>query len=558
MEVDYRGQKAVVYARYSSSSQTEQSIEGQLRDAYDFAEKHGIIIINEYIDRAQSGTSDARKAFQKMIRDAERKQFSLILVWKLDRYARNREDAAIYRAKLKRLGVKIVSIMENIPDGSEGILVAAVMEGMAEYFSRNLSENIKRGQRESVLKGWYPGGKVPYGYQHIDHHLVPDSEKAPIVQEIFERYSHGERTSLIVKDLQERGVHFSPGHYFSLNSIDRLLDNTVYIGELRYGGRIVEGCAEPLISREMFQMAVARRNANRRAPAARRKPTVKFHLLGKLFCGECGKNMAGDSGTGKHKESHYYYTCHKRKNHQACSNKRLRKDEIEYIICKVISDFLTDKNRKVLEIMAECMEKEFNSGFEQAEINELQIRLDSIEKSLDKLVDSLMQMPEKARPRIAQRMEELETEREDVEAQLAKRRLESDDRFTKEDFLSYLRLMVTDLEEESNRIFIIEKFLDCAYSYNDGRLVIYIKYLNHFPHAYDPDDPIPGKDGYKEGKKIFDGKIPKGLASLPDIRRGSTLCTYAVQNAGKLEPRLPHMFFLNGKLGIVAWLKDIR
>ena len=555
---NYEGQRAAVYARYSSHNQTEQSIEGQLRDAYSFAERNGITIVAEYVDRAISGTTDSRPQFQKMIRDAEKRQFSMVLVWKLDRFARNRYDAAMYRNKLKKCEVKIQSVMENISDAPEGVILESVMEGMAEYYSRNLAENVKRGQRESILKGWFPGGHIPYGYIHADHRLVPDPEKLPVVQEIFERYAHGERTSVIIADLNERGIRCKNGRPFTVNSIDRLLENTTYIGEYRFAGQVVEGCADQIITNELFTMAAARRAANRRAPAAARKPRARFLLLGKLFCGDCGANMAGDSGTGRHGETHMYYTCRHRKADKICKNKRLRKDDIEYIICKLISDFLMDKRRPALEIMAECIEKELNTGFEMAEIKELENQLRSIEADLEKLVDSLIHMPESARPRIGKRMEELEKQRIDIDVLLAKKRLQSCDVFTKETFLKYMKLMMTDLEDERNRIFIIDKFLDSAYSYSDGRLVIYIKYLNGHPHAYDPDDPIPDKDGYKDGKKIFDGKIPGGLASLPDIRRGSTLASYALPTAGKLEPRLPHLFFLHGKLGVVVWLSDVR
>jgi hypothetical protein len=269
--------------------------------------------------------------------------------------------------------------------------------------------------------------------------------------------------------------------------------------------------------------------------------------------------MAGDGGVSRTGKYHYYYTCHSRKkNSKSCNSNSLRKDDIEYAICRIISDFLMDKNRPVLEIMADCIEAEYNTGFEMQEIRDLEARLRGIELDLDKLVDSIIDMPPSARPRISRRMEDLEKQKTDVEITLARKRLECVDVFTKDDFLKFLRLMMTDLDNEQNRIFIIQKFLEKAYIYNDGRIVIYINWFNGHPHAYDPDDPPPDPDGYHEGKKIFDGKIPEGLASLPDFRRGSTLITYAPPNADKLEPRLPHFFFLKGKLGIVAWMKDLR
>ena len=122
---------AVIYARYSSHNQTEQSIEGQLHDGYAFAERNGYQVIGEYIDRALTGTKDQRPDFQRMIRDAEKRQFQVVIVWKLDRFARNRYDSAIYKAKLKKYGVRVVSVMENITEGPEGIILEGLLESMA-------------------------------------------------------------------------------------------------------------------------------------------------------------------------------------------------------------------------------------------------------------------------------------------------------------------------------------------------------------------------------------------------------------------------------------------
>ena len=145
--------KAVIYARYSSDRQTEQSIEGQLRECQEFAEKEGIIIINNYIDRAISGKTDNRPAFQQMIADSSSHEFEYVIVYKLDRFARNRYDSAIYKAKLKKNGVKVLSAKENIMDSPEGIILEGLLEAMNEYYSAELSQKIKRGMRENRIKG---------------------------------------------------------------------------------------------------------------------------------------------------------------------------------------------------------------------------------------------------------------------------------------------------------------------------------------------------------------------------------------------------------------------
>ena len=145
--------KAVIYARYSSENQREESIEGQLRECKEYADYNDIEVVGEYIDRALTAKTDNRPGFQRMIQDSGKKLFDLVLVWKLDRFARNRYDSAFYRYTLRKNGVKIISVKENISDGPEGIILESMIEGMAEYYSANLSQNVKRGFHENALKG---------------------------------------------------------------------------------------------------------------------------------------------------------------------------------------------------------------------------------------------------------------------------------------------------------------------------------------------------------------------------------------------------------------------
>lgn len=163
---------AVIYARFSSYGQNEQSIEGQLKDCHDFAMREGYTVIGEYIDRAKTARSDQRPEFQRMIKDSSKKQFQYVIVWKLDRFSRNRYDSAIYKGKLKKNGVKVLSAMENITDSPEGIILEGMLESLAEYYSANLSENVRRGQRETIAKGRFTGGYIPYGYKSEDGRLV--------------------------------------------------------------------------------------------------------------------------------------------------------------------------------------------------------------------------------------------------------------------------------------------------------------------------------------------------------------------------------------------------
>ena len=144
--------KAVIYARYSSDNQREESIDGQLRECMEYAKFNGIDVVNSYIDRALSAKTDNRPNFQRMIKDSYKGLFDVVLVWKLDRFARNRYDSAHYKTILKRNGVRVLSAKETISEGAEGILLESMLEGYAEYYSIELAEKVKRGLTENALK----------------------------------------------------------------------------------------------------------------------------------------------------------------------------------------------------------------------------------------------------------------------------------------------------------------------------------------------------------------------------------------------------------------------
>ncbi|MGF7050573.1 DNA invertase Pin-like site-specific DNA recombinase [Paenibacillus sp. DS2015] len=202
----------VIYARYSSHMQTEQSIEGQLQVCYDFAKKNNMTVIHEYIDRATSGTSDKRPQFQKMIDDSHKKMFQGVLVYQLDRFARNRYDSAIYKSKLKKNNVRVFSAKENITDDASGILVEGLLESMAEYYSVELSQKIRRGMDINAQKCLRTGGNVALGYK-VDENkrFIIDHEKAPIVRMVFEMYAEGKTIIEITTYLNSHNYKTSRG-----------------------------------------------------------------------------------------------------------------------------------------------------------------------------------------------------------------------------------------------------------------------------------------------------------------------------------------------------------
>ena len=216
----------VIYARYSSDNQREESIEGQLRECQAFAKKNDIVLLEPYIDRALSAKTDNRPNFQKMIKDSAAKKFDVVIVWKLDRFARNRYDSAHYKSLLRKNGVRVMSATEAISEGAEGILLESMLEGMAEYYSAELSEKVVRGLTENALKCKYNGGKVPIGYR-IDEqqYFQIDPLVAPAVLDAFKSYAKGATMQEITDDILRQLRDIVIPAFLALDSRPAILEN---------------------------------------------------------------------------------------------------------------------------------------------------------------------------------------------------------------------------------------------------------------------------------------------------------------------------------------------
>ncbi len=319
---------AVIYARFSSHSQREQSIEGQLKTCYKFAADNGYTVIGEYIDRAQSGTNDNRAEFQRMIADSDKHTFNAVIVYQLDRFARNRYDSAINKAKLKKNGVRVVSARENIADDASGILVEGILESMAEYYSAELSQKIHRGMSLNAQKCLSNGSNPGLGFKVApDHTFYVDEDEAVIVREIFERYGKGETVADIIKDLNARQIKTSLGRDFNKNSLHRLLRNKRYIGTYLYKDEETPGGMPRIVSDEVFKRVQNILDKNKAAPA-RSRGKEEYLLTTKLFCGYCHEMMTGYGGTGKSGKAYHYYACKNAKKH-LCQKKVVDKKRIE-------------------------------------------------------------------------------------------------------------------------------------------------------------------------------------------------------------------------------------
>lgn len=337
-------ERAVVYARYSSHRQGEQSIEGQLAAAKAYADARGYTIVHEYIDRAMTGRNDNRDEFQQMLSDCGKKQFTVIIVWKVDRFGRNREEITFNKYRAKKHGVRVEYVAENMGEGPESVILESVLEGMAEYYSLQLSQNVKRGYRENAKKCKFAGGRVPLGYKlDADKHFVVDPDTAPLVRRIYALYVEGWTITEIIQQLNTEGLHTGAGRIFTRNSLRTVLKNEKYIGiyDFKDGEVRIENGVPAIVDKDTFYKVQRLLVENQRAPAAK-WTKADYLFTGKLFCGTCGTQMVGECGTSKSGNKYNYYLCLNHKRGGDCKRKAIRQDLIEPYVLEKTQEMIMD------------------------------------------------------------------------------------------------------------------------------------------------------------------------------------------------------------------------
>ena len=375
----------VIYARYSSHGQTEQSIEGQIAVCEEYAKKNKYTIVGTYIDRALTGTNDNRPQFKKMIEDSSKKYFNGVIVYQLDRFARNRYDSATYKNKLRKNDVRVFSAKENISEDASGILMESVLEGMAEYYSAELSQKVKRGLKISAEKCLFNGGYVPLGFKIDENRKFQiDENTVEIVKKIFEMYKNGIIMADIIKYLNNKNIKTSQGNMFNKNSIRNILLNKKYVGTYIYNNVEIPNGIPQIIDNETFNVVQEMMKQNKHAPA-RAKAKTEYLLTTKLFCGHCKEMMVGVSGTSKTGKTHNYYSCNGIRK-KICNKKNVQKDYLEDTVIEETRKILTDSNiDKIANSIVKCAEKEKNSN----NMKILQRKLSDNEKQTKNLFESL-------------------------------------------------------------------------------------------------------------------------------------------------------------------------
>ena len=505
---------AVIYARYSSDNQREESIEGQIRECTAYAEKNGITIVKHYIDRAISAKTDNRPEFQQMIKDSDKKLFDIVLVWKLDRFARNRYDSARYKTQLKKNGVKLMSATEVISDGPEGIILESVLEGYAEYYSADLSEKVIRGMTENALKGKFSGGAIPFGYTiNADRRFEIDPLTAPFVAETFQRYNDGQTMREIRDWLNEKGIKNKRGGPMSFNVIQHMLSNRRYIGELKYRDILIPDAIPPIVSVEIFNEVQEKMLKNKKAPA-RRKAEDDYLLTTKLFCGHCGALMFGESGTSRTGEVHRYYKCATAKKHKGCKKKTVRKQWLEDLVVNQTMQLVKD-DAAMESIIAKVMELQ-NKENTNIPLYEKQLRdaESGIQNMLNAIQAGILTSSTK------ERLEQLEETKRELEARIAEEKLAKPK--VTEEFIRFwlLRFRKLDMSLKDQRQALVDTFINAIYLYDDKVLITF---------------------NYKEGTQTVTFGEATEVASEGN---GSDLdCFTAPENAVKSKDFMAFLFF---------------
>ena len=458
---------AVIYARYSSDNQREESIEGQIRECTAYAEKNGITIVKHYIDRAISAKTDNRPEFQQMIKDSDKKLFGIVLVWKLDRFARNRYDSARYKTQLKKNGVKLMSATEIISEGPEGIILESVLEGYAEYYSADLAEKVVRGQTENILKGRCNGGRGTFGYTlDSERKFHIDPLTSPFVLESFKKYNEGSTMKEIRDWLNENGIKNPVGGAFTYNSVEHMLKNRRYIGELKFRDVVVPDAIPPIIPLELFDDVQEKIAKNKKAPA-RRKAEDDYLLTTKLHCGYCGALMFGESGTSRTGEVHRYYKCATAKKKKGCKKKTVRKQWLEDLVVNQTMQLV--RNDAAMEsIIAKVMELQ-NKENTNIPLYEKQLRdaESGIQNMLNAIQAGILTSSTK------ERLEQLEETKRELEARIAEEKLAKPK--VTEEFIRFwlLRFRKLDMSLKDQRQALVDTFINSIYLYDDKVLITF-------------------------------------------------------------------------------------
>lgn len=495
--------QAVAYARFSSELQREESIDAQLRAIRKYCTEHDAVLLTVYADKGISGTSDNRPEFQRMIADADKGEFDAVIVHKLDRFARNRYDSAIYKNHLQKRGIRLISVLENLQDTPESVILESVLEGINEYYSLNLSREVRKGLLENALACKATGGPPPLGYS-VDketHRYVINEYEAEAIRMIFRMYLDGSSYTEIIAELNRRGYRTRRGDLFGKNSLYALLRNERYTGVYIYiadsakhaKGRYdrsgnydenavirVPGGMPAIISEEDFHR-VQEKMAERRHKSAQFSAKQEYLLSGKIMCGVCGNPYAGNSR--RPRPGHPLYVSYKctRRNQKikTCKNPEINRDMLEEMVLERLCSSLFDPRviPSLLERYNRYVAEKSDSARNTAET--LRTELQSVERKIKNTVNLMVDIGSSA---LKDKLLELEKSKEQLSYELKQALVaESTARITEKQLVNLFRKAEQELRHGTltNRRKIIDQYVKKVVVYPD-RVEVVLNFVEGF------------------------------------------------------------------------------
>lgn len=477
--------RAAAYVRFSSDNQRDESIDAQVRAAELFCKQKGFELVKVYSDRAKTATSDKRPAFQEMIEDSSKNYFDIVIVHKLDRFSRDKYDSAKYKRKLKVNGIQLLSITENLDGSPEGIILESLLEGMAEYYSKNLAREVMKGMKETAYQCKHTGGLPPIGYK-VDpttkHYLINEDE-CGIVETIFSMFLEGHGYNQIVTALAEKGYRSRYGRPIGKNVLHDILRNEKYTGVYIFNLasskdvfgkrnshrsknpedviRVDDGMPQ-IISKQDFQLVQEKMNAAKYKPG-RHKAKELYLLSGLIVCGECLKNhgheyalMGNTKHCGRNKLKYVTYRCGNRDRTKQCTNKELRREYIEsYVVAQLYEKIFNDHSiPQLARQLAEFQTKKDASYKDEAVRIERNLR--ETERQIENIVTAVATGISNAA--LMSKLDELEQQKEAIEKQIMLYRSKTQEAAISEDALK--QLLAAFKDHVSNRnIPEIKKFI---------------------------------------------------------------------------------------------------
>lgn len=343
--------KTVAYYRYSSDRQTEDSIEAQRRACEAYAAAHGLSITSEYVDEAISGKGSqtaSRTQYQKMLRDCDKGQFDTILIHKYDRVARSIGEHVNLEKKLRDKGITLIATAQDFGTTNEAKIMRTLMWALSEYYIDNLSDEVKKGHKETAFKGLHNGGVAPFGYDVVEQKYVINELEAGYVKKIFDAAANRKGFTEVIAELEAAGVTGKRGKTIKYTQIYEMLRNEKYTGVYIYSpqagqGRTyrrtkpdairIENAMPTIIDKAQFEEV--QRIMNERKQAGKK---AGYLCSGLVYC-SCGAKMHG-VWTGRAEQKYRYYYCSKK-----CGVPAVRMEEVDSAAIKYLHDILSLDNQ---------------------------------------------------------------------------------------------------------------------------------------------------------------------------------------------------------------------